>query len=136
MGSTEYRQRQSWIICAMRSYVYFSSFYSFSAADRLNEYKTHVVIGPFDTPISLATEALNITYIATTGVTSKDTNSTFQIAPKLDDFSKALLDLVKHYDWKKVSVFFDDDKGLYYFIIYPFKLFNVARTGLNANITC
>lgn len=81
------------------------------AVENLKDHNTHAVIGPFDVPISLATEALNISYIATTQITTKRTNSTFQILPKLDDFSNALLDMVKRYKWKDVSIFFDDDKG-------------------------
>lgn len=76
------------------------------------DHTTHVLIGPFDEPISLATEALNITYLATTDVSSKNLNSTFQLLPSLEDFSEAILDLVKKYDWKDVSIFFDNNKGM------------------------
>lgn len=82
------------------------------AIENLQHHNTHVVIGPFDVSISLATEALNITYLATTQVTSTQMNSTFQISPKLDDFSQALLDMVKRYNWMDVSVFFDANKGI------------------------
>ncbi|XP_053400246.1 glutamate receptor 1-like isoform X2 [Mercenaria mercenaria] len=82
------------------------------AIQNLKDHNTHAVIGPFDVPISLATESLNITYLATTGVTTKNMNSTFQMIPRLDDFSQALLDMVKRYGWNEVSIFFDDDKGI------------------------
>jgi len=69
------------------------------------------VIGPFDEAVSLATEALNITYLATTAVSPENMTSTFQLLPTLDDFSQAILDLIKRYEWKDVSIFFDDHKG-------------------------
>lgn len=80
--------------------------------ENFKEHTTHVVVGPFDEFISLATEALNITYLATTAVTSINTNSTFQLPPRLDDFSQAILDLVRRYKWEDVSIFFDDNRGI------------------------
>lgn len=83
------------------------------AVQNFKDHSTHVVIGPFDEAVSLATEALNISYLATTTVTSKNTSSTFQLVPNLDDFSHAMLDLIKKYKWQDVSIFFDDSKGRY-----------------------
>lgn len=86
-------------------------FYIVAVAD-FNAHSTHVVIGPFDESVSLATEALHITYLATTSFTTTNMNSTFQLLPTLDDFSQAILDLVKTYKWEDVSIFFDDNKGM------------------------
>ncbi|XP_052795006.1 glutamate receptor 2-like isoform X2 [Mya arenaria] len=82
------------------------------AIQMLKEHNTHAIIGPFYEPISLATESLNVTYLATTEVTSDELNATFQMLPRLDDFSEAILDLVKQYAWDDVSIFFDDKKGI------------------------
>ena len=67
-------------------------------------------------PIALATESLNITYLASTEIRNRYTNSTFQMVPRLNDFSQALLDLVKKYGWNEVSIFFDDNKGKFCYI--------------------
>ena len=72
---------------------------------------THVLLGPYDDALVLATEALNIAYIATTPVTSSRLNCTFEMLPSLDKFSQAIFDLVQIYQWGKVSVFFDDSRG-------------------------
>lgn len=86
-----------------------------SAFDAFEKHSTHVVIGPYDDAISMATEARNIPYIATTQVPSFrylcHLNCTFEIIPSLDKFSQAIYDLVKKYKWDKVSIIFDDNKG-------------------------
>jgi len=82
-----------------------------SAVQILKDHNTHVLIGPFDEPISLATESLNVTYLATSMVTSDYPNSTFQMIPNLGEFCQAILDLVKQYTWDDVSIFFDDRNG-------------------------
>jgi hypothetical protein len=81
------------------------------AIQNLKDHNIHAVVGPFDVPISLATESLNITYLAASEVKTRFTNSTFQMIPRLNDFSQALLDMVKRYGWSEVSIFFDDSKG-------------------------
>ena len=85
---------------------------SFSAFDSFKKHSTHVVLGPYDDAIALATEAFNIAYITTTSMTSPKLNCTYEILPSLDKFSQAIFDLVKKYKWEKVSVFFDDEKGI------------------------
>ncbi|XP_060562525.1 glutamate receptor 1-like isoform X3 [Ruditapes philippinarum] len=82
------------------------------AIQNLKDHNIHAVVGPFDVPISLATESLNITYLAASEVKTRFTNSTFQMIPRLNDFSQALLDMVKRYGWSEVSIFFDDSKGI------------------------
>ncbi|XP_052281545.1 glutamate receptor 4-like isoform X2 [Dreissena polymorpha] len=82
------------------------------AIDILKDHNIHVIIGPFDEQISLATEALNISYVTTTEMISEYTYSSFQMLPPLDDFCQAILDLVKKYKWQDVSIFFDDNKGI------------------------
>lgn len=97
-----------------------------SAFDAFEKHSTHVVIGPYDDAISMATEARNIPYIATTQVPSFrylcHLNCTFEIIPSLDKFSQAIYDLVKKYKWDKVSIIFDDNKGKWYFEVRQYNI--------------
>lgn len=72
----------------------------------------HLVIGPFDDSIGIVTEKLKIPYLAMTSSNNgRSLKSTFQVLPMLSDFSFAMFDLIKFYDWDKVSLFYDDDRG-------------------------
>lgn len=73
----------------------------------------HLVIGPFDDSIGIVTEKLKIPYLAMTSSNNgRSLKSTFQVLPMLSDFSFAMFDLIKFYDWDKVSLFYDDDRGV------------------------
>lgn len=72
----------------------------------------HIVIGPFDDSIAVVTEKLEIPYLAlTSNQHGRRLRSTFQLLPTLSDFSSAMLDLISYYEWDKVSLFYDDDRG-------------------------
>lgn len=73
----------------------------------------HVVMGPFEDSIAVVTEKLEIPYLAlTSDQNGRRLRSTFQLLPTLSDFSSAMLDLIRHYEWDKVSLFYDDDRGV------------------------
>ncbi|VDI04092.1 Hypothetical predicted protein, partial [Mytilus galloprovincialis] len=73
----------------------------------------HIVIGPFDDSIAVVTEKLEIPYLAlTSNQHGRRLRSTFQLLPTLSDFSSAMLDLISYYKWDKVSLFYDDDRGV------------------------
>ncbi|CAL1548347.1 unnamed protein product, partial [Lymnaea stagnalis] len=73
----------------------------------------HAVIGQFDSAYHLATESLKIPYLSTTGVPKGGHNDyTFQVIPEMKWSASAILDIVQAYKWSKVSVFYDDDKGV------------------------
>lgn len=82
------------------------------AMSRLQKTDVHVVIGPYDDAIAMVTEKLGIAYLSTSVVTKNKLNATFQILPRLSDFGQSILDIVNYYGWEKVSLFYDDDKGV------------------------
>ncbi|OWF48940.1 glutamate receptor 4-like [Mizuhopecten yessoensis] len=82
------------------------------AMSKLKKANIHVVIGPYDDAIAMVTENLGIPYLSTSAVTKNKLNNTFQILPRLSDFGQSILDIVNYYKWDKVSLFYDDDKGV------------------------
>ncbi|XP_033742742.1 glutamate receptor 2-like isoform X2 [Pecten maximus] len=82
------------------------------AMSKLTKNSVHVVLGPYDDAIAMVTEKLGIPYLSTTAVTKSKLNTTFQILPRLSDFGQSILDIVNFYKWEKVSLFYDDDKGV------------------------
>ncbi|XP_046372016.1 glutamate receptor ionotropic, kainate 2-like isoform X2 [Haliotis rufescens] len=70
------------------------------------------IIGPYDNGVALAAEERKIPYLATSPVTKDTLKYTVQLIPELEDFCQALLEFAQKQSWKKISVFYDDDKGL------------------------
>ncbi|XP_025087347.1 uncharacterized protein LOC112560016 [Pomacea canaliculata] len=70
------------------------------------------IVGLYEEAVRLATEELHIPYLALTPVTSKPRDYTLELLPTLDQIGAAVYDLANAYDWSKVSVFYDDDRGV------------------------
>lgn len=81
--------------------------------DVLEKNDIHIVIGPFEDSSAVVTEKLKIPYLSMTSTENRQKlKSTFQVLPPFSDFIVAMLDLMKHYSWDKVSLFYDDDRGV------------------------
>ncbi|XP_055893399.1 glutamate receptor ionotropic, kainate 2-like isoform X1 [Biomphalaria glabrata] len=73
----------------------------------------HVVIGPYDSAYQLATESLQIPYLSTSAVAKNAQNEyTFQVLPEMKWSADAILDIVQAYGWSRISLFYDDEKGI------------------------
>ncbi|XP_046553421.1 glutamate receptor ionotropic, kainate 2-like [Haliotis rubra] len=79
---------------------------------RIQHWSIDAIIGPYDNGVALAAEERKIPYLATSPVSREMLKHTVQLLPELDDFCQALLDFAQKQNWKKISVFYDDDKGL------------------------
>ncbi|XP_067663932.1 glutamate receptor ionotropic, kainate 2-like [Haliotis asinina] len=79
---------------------------------RIQRWSIDAIIGPYDNGVALAAEERKIPYLATSPVTRETLKHTVQLLPELDDFCQALLEFAQKQNWKKISVFYDDDKGL------------------------
>ncbi|KAK3100557.1 hypothetical protein FSP39_021745 [Pinctada imbricata] len=78
----------------------------------LHKNDIHVVLGPYDDSISIVTEKVKIPYLCTTAV-KKFHDSSLHIMPPLSDFSQAMYDVTTRYGFDKVSLFYDDDQGVF-----------------------
>lgn len=70
------------------------------------------IIGPYEAAIGLASEALNISYLAVTEVTSEPRSSLLELPPHMADIGRAIYDVASRFSWSRVSVFYDDDRGV------------------------
>lgn len=80
--------------------------------DFLTDNQIDVILGPYDDATGIVADKLRVPYICTTG-SKRNLNYTFQILPPLEDFSQAIFDMTKSYQWDKVSLFYDDLRGVY-----------------------
>ncbi|XP_061165234.1 glutamate receptor 2-like isoform X1 [Saccostrea echinata] len=80
--------------------------------DFLTNNQIDVILGPYDDATGIVAEKLKIPYICTTAA-RRNLKYTFQILPPLEDFSQAIFDMTKSYGWDKVSLFYDDTRGVY-----------------------
>ncbi|XP_078325983.1 glutamate receptor 1-like isoform X4 [Crassostrea virginica] len=80
--------------------------------DFLSDHSIDVILGPYDDATGIVADKLRIPYISTTG-SKRNLKFTFQILPPLEDFSQAIFDMTKSYKWDKVSLFYDDLRGVY-----------------------
>ncbi|KAH9523149.1 hypothetical protein Btru_065945 [Bulinus truncatus] len=73
----------------------------------------NVVIGPYDSAFQMATESLQIPYLSTTAVPKIYQNDyTFQVLPDMKWSADAILDIVHAYGWSRISIFYEDDRGI------------------------
>ncbi|XP_070198237.1 glutamate receptor ionotropic, kainate 3-like isoform X2 [Littorina saxatilis] len=70
------------------------------------------LIGPYTRTVALATEALHIPYLSVTEVTSESRNYTLELSPGMGDIGLAAYDMANNFQWSKISVFYDDDRGV------------------------
>lgn len=82
--------------------------------DFLTDNQIDVILGPYDDATGIVADKLRVPYICTTG-SKRNLNYTFQILPPLEDFSQAIFDMTKSYQWDKVSLFYDDLRGKFLF---------------------
>lgn len=80
--------------------------------DFLTDNQIDVILGPYDDATGIVADKLRVPYICTTE-SKRNLNYTFQILPPLEDFSQAIFDMTKSYKWDKVSLFYDDLRGVY-----------------------
>lgn len=78
------------------------------------------LIGPYLQDIGMAAEALRVPYLCVNPVTAETRDFTLELMPRMEDIGKAIYDIAHAYGWKKISVFYDDDKGE--FIVFIFSL--------------
>lgn len=83
----------------------------FSGLQTIGSKNLLAIVGLYEEAVRLATEELHIPYLALTPVTSKPRDYTLELLPTLDQIGAAVYDLTNAYDWSKVSVFYDDDRG-------------------------
>ena len=69
------------------------------------------MIGQYDSAVALAVEDLHIPFLCTTPVPRSDLHFTVQMIPTVDDISQAILEYAQLHNWKKISVFYDNDMG-------------------------
>lgn len=69
------------------------------------------LIGPYQRAAGLAAEGLHLPYVSLTEVTSESRDYTLALSPDISDIGTAAYDLANNYDWSKISVFYDDDRG-------------------------
>lgn len=92
--------------------------FGITVKDFLTNNQIDVILGPYDDATGIVADKLRIPYICTTAARS-NLKYTFQILPPLQDFSQAIFDMTKSYGWDKVSLFYDDIRGM---IIIFFRL--------------
>ncbi|KAL8583764.1 hypothetical protein ACOMHN_000385 [Nucella lapillus] len=92
---------------AKSSYTRMEHMYSF-----LQSRNVLAVVGPYEREVGLATEGLRIPYLTMTDVTSEPRDYTLELSPNMVDIGMAAYDVAHLYSWSKISVFYDDDRGV------------------------
>lgn len=82
------------------------------AYDQFRALNLAAIIGPYKREVGLAAEGLQIPYLSVTEVTSESRDYTFQLTPTMEDVGTAAYDIANKFGWTKISVFYDDDRGV------------------------
>ena len=69
------------------------------------------VIGPYDATVAMAAETLRIPFLCVTKVTSHPGSLTLDLTPESKDIGLAVYDVATAYNWKTITVFYDDERG-------------------------
>ncbi|XP_076446948.1 glutamate receptor ionotropic, kainate 2-like isoform X2 [Babylonia areolata] len=70
------------------------------------------LVGPYKEEVGLAAESQRLPYLSVTDLTSETRDYTLELSPDMADIGKAVHDVVHFYSWSKISVFYDDDRGV------------------------
>ena len=82
-----------------------------TAYSLLQKLELVALVGPYQRALGLASEGLHVPYLSVTEVTSESRDHTTELTPSMADIGRAVYDLANYYDWTKISVFYDDDRG-------------------------
>ncbi|XP_076446170.1 glutamate receptor ionotropic, kainate 3-like [Babylonia areolata] len=70
------------------------------------------LVGPYEREAGLVAESQRLPYLSVTDVTSEARDYTLELSPNMADIGMAAYDVAHFYSWSKISIFYDDDRGM------------------------